>query len=237
MLRFAPPLSANVPGSSVEHARTPFPEYSEYLHYIATEDVRSAFRYLVEAAGHLESFEGRPAPHGHIKRNYHYFEDGLSPFAFTVNRRSLLFYLRKPAQTHPTLAADDLRKCFSDVKVLPRGQVTFRMQTGPEARMAMDVIFADAQASSAINYLDEVVSAQPLLEGATKSLLVNSYERNPAARRACITEYGFRCTVCELSFAEVYGALGEHFIHVHHLVREDGHRQSGSRPSAHRALT
>ena len=69
-----------------------------------------------------------------------------------------------------------------------------------------------------ISYPEEVAPSPQLFEGAATSVLVNSYERNPKARRACVAHYGYRCSVCGLSFAEVYGGLGEDFIHVHHLV-------------------
>lgn len=55
-------------------------------------------------------------------------------------------------------------------------------------------------------------------EGARESVLVNKYERNPAARLACIRHFGPRCQVCDLVFSERYGQLGEGFIHVHHLI-------------------
>lgn len=57
-----------------------------------------------------------------------------------------------------------------------------------------------------------------LSEGAKKTVLVNSYERNPAARSACIKEYGVACSVCGFDFEEFYGERGQGFIHVHHLV-------------------
>lgn len=55
-------------------------------------------------------------------------------------------------------------------------------------------------------------------EGAVERVLVNRYERSRSARQACIDQWGTRCHVCELDFGEVYGDLGEGFIHVHHLV-------------------
>lgn len=54
-------------------------------------------------------------------------------------------------------------------------------------------------------------------EGATKRVVVDAYERNPAARRACIAHYGTCCQVCGFDFGQTYGELGEGFIHVHHL--------------------
>jgi 5-methylcytosine-specific restriction protein A len=57
-----------------------------------------------------------------------------------------------------------------------------------------------------------------LFEGAKKSIIVNSYERNPVARQQCIKHWGTCCSVCEFDFEETYGALGTGFIHVHHLT-------------------
>ena len=55
-------------------------------------------------------------------------------------------------------------------------------------------------------------------EGAVRQVLVNAYERDRAARQACIRHYGLACAVCGLRFEQRYGALGAGFIHVHHLV-------------------
>lgn len=54
-------------------------------------------------------------------------------------------------------------------------------------------------------------------EGSVRQAMVNVYERNPAARAACITHYGSTCQVCSFDFGATYGELGEGFIHVHHL--------------------
>jgi len=56
------------------------------------------------------------------------------------------------------------------------------------------------------------------LEGRLKEIMVNKYERDPEARKKCIELYGVSCKVCGLNFEETYGAIGEGFIHVHHLV-------------------
>jgi 5-methylcytosine-specific restriction protein A len=54
-------------------------------------------------------------------------------------------------------------------------------------------------------------------EGKTKIVTVNSFERNPIARKLCIKHYGSKCAVCGLEFEYFYGDIGEGFIHVHHL--------------------
>jgi 5-methylcytosine-specific restriction enzyme A len=56
------------------------------------------------------------------------------------------------------------------------------------------------------------------LEGQTKLVSRNIYERNPKAREICIEFYGSTCLVCSLNFNDTYGEIGNGFIHVHHLV-------------------
>lgn len=65
---------------------------------------------------------------------------------------------------------------------------------------------------------EEVLAPARRVEGATSRVFVNAYERNPAARKACIQRHGVRCVVCGFDFGAVYGDLGKGFIHVHHLV-------------------
>jgi 5-methylcytosine-specific restriction protein A len=48
-------------------------------------------------------------------------------------------------------------------------------------------------------------------------VFVNAYERNPAARAACIAHYGLPCVVCGFNFGAVYGWLADGFTYVHHL--------------------
>ncbi|MHC4879631.1 MAG: HNH endonuclease [Planctomycetota bacterium] len=55
-------------------------------------------------------------------------------------------------------------------------------------------------------------------EGARKTVVVNSYERNSGNRLRCIELKGTRCLVCGIDFVEVYGECGLGFIHVHHVV-------------------
>jgi ribosomal protein S1 len=55
------------------------------------------------------------------------------------------------------------------------------------------------------------------LEGRRRVAVVNYYERNPKARRACLNHYGASCVVCGMDFAERYGEVADGYIHVHHL--------------------
>jgi 5-methylcytosine-specific restriction protein A len=64
-------------------------------------------------------------------------------------------------------------------------------------------------------YPDEV--KEGYTEGSVSKVLVNRYERDTEARKACIAHYGAVCKVCDMDFEKVYGELGKGFIHVHHI--------------------
>jgi len=75
-----------------------------------------------------------------------------------------------------------------------------------------------AAAEDEIKLAEEVDSPEHYIEGATVKVTVNSYERNPAARRRCIEHHGAACAVCSIDFGQSYGTLGEGFIHIHHKI-------------------
>lgn len=55
------------------------------------------------------------------------------------------------------------------------------------------------------------------LEGASRTVVINAYERDPDARRRCIEAHGCRCCICTFDFGSTYGPTAEGYIHVHHL--------------------
>ncbi|MBO4915748.1 MAG: HNH endonuclease [Oscillospiraceae bacterium] len=63
-----------------------------------------------------------------------------------------------------------------------------------------------------------IEQAASLSEGAKRTVVVNAYERNPAARKICIEHYGAKCQVCGFDFAATYGSDYEGLIEVHHIV-------------------
>ena len=54
--------------------------------------------------------------------------------------------------------------------------------------------------SEQIIYADEVDEDTEYVEGKTKKVLVNNYERNPIARKKCIEHFGVTCCVCGFDF-------------------------------------
>lgn len=197
----------------------PYPEYPEHLNYIQDARVRKAFVYLVDQAQRIQGYTARPWSHGYISRNLHYFDvNDWSPYAFTVNQNWLLFYLRKPAQTHPGIEVETVKQMFEEVNLLKNGEINFKIRTLGDAQAAMQLVFPDLPVVDEYSFPDEVPGGATYSEGAVSLVKANSYERNPHARAACIKHYGYRCSVCDFSFEDAYGSLGENFIHVHHLV-------------------
>jgi predicted HNH restriction endonuclease len=70
---------------------------------------------------------------------------------------------------------------------------------------------------SSFRLSEEVSNEQKLVEGSVCQVNINSYERNPEARRRCIEHYGTNCIVCNFNFEEPFGSIAQGFIHVHHL--------------------
>ena len=59
---------------------------------------------------------------------------------------------------------------------------------------------------------------EPLTEGERCMALADRYERNPAARRACIEAHGTTCAICGFDFAKAYGPQFAGIIQVHHIT-------------------
>jgi hypothetical protein len=64
---------------------------------------------------------------------------------------------------------------------------------------------------------EELLTGDKFPEGASRQVLVNTYERSAAARKQCIDHYGVVCTACGIDFRTAYGEEAAGFIHVHHL--------------------
>ena len=54
-------------------------------------------------------------------------------------------------------------------------------------------------------------------EGKSKDIIQTCYERNPLARKRCLSLYGHSCKVCAYNFEQFFGKVGKGYIHVHHI--------------------
>jgi 5-methylcytosine-specific restriction protein A len=65
---------------------------------------------------------------------------------------------------------------------------------------------------------EEVEVDAELVEGATIEIRINAYERNPAARKACLRHWGSSCVACRKDLGKIYGRQADGLIHIHHIV-------------------
>jgi len=65
--------------------------------------------------------------------------------------------------------------------------------------------------------IDEITDNR-FIEGKHRKITVNSYERNPFARRECLGYHGFSCKICGFHFEKFYGEIGKRYVQVHHLI-------------------
>ncbi|NKI27303.1 hypothetical protein HCG49_12080 [Arenibacter sp. 6A1] len=145
----------------------------------------------------------------------------LNIFSFITNHHHLLFYFRIKPQEFIT---DSIKVFFKDRLNPPNshGEITIELKTFEDIELIYQLLFIRHlklinRNPEKIIYPDEVDSEIEYVEGKTKKVLVNSYERNPIARKKCIEHYGLNCQVCDFNFKEQFGELGEDFIHVHHI--------------------
>jgi hypothetical protein len=130
-----------------------FPEYEEFMDYIQSPDVCTAFEYLIEMTRELPDYHCAPNPHGYIKRNLWYRKNQAGLFAFTVARKHLLFYFRNPRFTHPGLNLDALKIEFSDAEEKNNGEFKMHVRTLDDAKRVMKVAF-DIQTAQSVNEIN-----------------------------------------------------------------------------------
>ncbi len=69
-----------------------------------------------------------------------------------------------------------------------------------------------------LSFPEEIIQPSLYVEGATRRVSVNAYERNHKAVRQCKAALGTECVICGFNFGAVYGDDFRGFIHVHHLT-------------------
>jgi len=85
-----------------------------------------------------------------------------------------------------------------------------------EQRMEAARIIEESQAGLSL-LPGEVAQPSLYVEGSTRRVSVNAYERSREAVLQCKAVQGTACVVCGIDFGAVYGVEFVGFIHVHHL--------------------
>ncbi|MEI9907207.1 MAG: HNH endonuclease [Actinomycetota bacterium] len=63
------------------------------------------------------------------------------------------------------------------------------------------------------------LSPKDYIEGGSRTIVVNRYERDPKARAACLAHHGNLCAACGFDSVKFYGPeIGQGVIHVHHVT-------------------
>lgn len=146
--------------------------------------------------------------------NYKYLLEG-KVFTGTTNALSTKYYLDKIIETKGINA---LKKALQSLSLhidyyegVTNGNVVTRKLILNEYLNRYGLLSDDY-------FGEEADKNEKLIEGATKTIKINIYERNALARKKCIEHHGAQCKVCEFDFEKIYGEIGRSFIHVHHLL-------------------
>ena len=88
----------------------------------------------------------------------------------------------------------------------------------PDVAAALERLWAERTGIAGGSWMgEENLGAVEHIEGGKSRVVVNRFERDPAARAACIAQFGSKCSVCAVDLEAVYGAAAAGFIHVHHI--------------------
>ena len=130
--------------------------------------------------------------------------------ASSNNTRPILLKLEQRLSEDLRLSFDDLRN--QGLTSYLQGKTTV---DGELLEYIQDEINRETTLEASPDFITDIST---LPEGAVMQVTINKYERNRSARERCIAAKGCKCTVCGIDFGQVYGEVGQGFIHVHHIV-------------------
>jgi DGQHR domain-containing protein len=105
-------------------------------------DVQEAFDLLVAGAERLSTYQCEAGLHGVIRVfRYHDVASGELPFAFIVNKNSLLFYIRKPGLRRINGGVKQLSTALRNVSENASGEITIRVSSSADAERLAGSIF------------------------------------------------------------------------------------------------
>ncbi len=103
--------------------------YADWLDYIASEDTKDAFRYIVGLASTLRDFNCYPQWKGRVRDFRFYLGNTMDemPFAFIPNKTWLLFYFRRPAVDSGNYSWEELTRAFTSTAENNTGEWTVKL--------------------------------------------------------------------------------------------------------------
>lgn len=112
---------------------------SEQIAHISSLEVAAIYGYLVGYSKALPSLAGHQNLKGRVLE-YQYWIDDRQPYAFIVNKGSLLFYIRYPDEDLDDALRAQLVEQFV-TKVNTAGEFTVRLTSIEDASVLMQNIF------------------------------------------------------------------------------------------------
>src|SRR6266850_5756723 len=118
---------------------------TDHRRYVSVPAAQQAFDALVLAAILLPNYECLPAWHGEI-RDFRYKDraTGEWPFAFIVNRKHLLFYVRKQGLARVAGGIAALKERLGKVSKNTAGEYTVYVESSDAAHRLVDLLFGKA---------------------------------------------------------------------------------------------
>jgi hypothetical protein len=113
---------------------------AECLENIQIPDVRHAFQYVVDRCSALEGYDCYPKKQGYFL-TFRLYRNGKWPFAFIVNKGSLLFYFRKPSFLPPwSYKRAQILSSFPKALESDAGHITYRVESFSDATRLLDFL-------------------------------------------------------------------------------------------------
>ena len=114
--------------------------YREWCEYIRDEAVKDLYRLLVGWAASVNGYTCHPQRKGVVRDVRFVDASGEQPYAFIVNRNSVLFYFRLPAVKSGRHSLNDLKRKFPSASKNARGEWRLPLRSVGEAQRL--IVFA-----------------------------------------------------------------------------------------------
>jgi hypothetical protein len=108
---------------------------SEFRNYIRDENVRLAYDILINSSRTHSLLSCNPTEKGIVRDFRFYSTDKKQPFAFIINKESLLFYLRLPSVRSGLYHLTNLEEIFDIVSVNAREEITIKLFNVNDSRL------------------------------------------------------------------------------------------------------
>ena len=190
---------------------------SEHRSSIKEESGREAFDAMVAAAIELPGYDAEPGWQGEV-RIFKYVDavSGERPFAFIINRRDLLFYVRDNGRDRVPGGFAALKLQFDAAIENHRGEWTVRIGSTEDAVRLNELLFSNSGGKAAEAGIEDARSVimhvlpDPLIRQALLHQLIRSSESAeaiaPKAWGATLLKDGFRLNVGQI---EVFVLRGD----------------------------